>query len=65
MPGSLDSCINSIYEPGNIPASSGTPPVRVVVSPDIDPDEYDPEDVVYSLDYMKLYNSGYLLLLMV
>ena len=32
MPGSLDSCINNIYEPGNIPASSGTPPVRVVVA---------------------------------
>ena len=30
MLGSLDSCISNIYEPGNIPASSGTRPVRVV-----------------------------------
>ena len=64
MPGSLDSCINNVYEPGNIPASSGTPPVRVVLAPDI-PDDYDPDAVEYSLDYTKLYNSGYLLLLMV
>jgi len=64
MPGALDSCISNVYEVGNIPASSGTPPVRVVVNPDIDPD-YDPDAVIYSLDYMKLYNSGYLLLLMV
>jgi hypothetical protein len=64
MPGSLDSCINNVYEVGNIPASSGTPPVRVVQAPDI-PDDYDPAAVEYSLDYTKLYNSGYLLLLMV
>ena len=64
MPGSLDSCISNIYEPGNIPASSGEPPVRVVVPPDI-PDDYDPDEMEYSLDYTKLYNSGYLLLLKV
>jgi hypothetical protein len=64
MPGSLDNCINSIYEPGNIPASAGTPPVRAVIPPDI-PDDYDPDDYEYSLDYTKLYNSGYLLLQMV
>jgi len=64
MPGALDSCINSIFEPGNIPASAGIPPVRAVIAPDI-PDDYDPDDYDYSLDYTKLYNSGYLLLLMV
>ena len=64
MPGSLDSCISNIYEPGNIPASSGTDPVRVAVPPDI-PDDYDPDEMEYSLDYTKLYNSGYLLLLKV
>jgi hypothetical protein len=64
MPGSLDSCISSVYEPGNIPASSGLDPVRVVPPPDI-PDDYDPAAVVYSLDYTKLYNSCYLLLLKV
>ena len=31
MPGALDSCINNVYEPGNIPASSGLPPVRVLL----------------------------------
>jgi hypothetical protein len=64
MPASLDSCINNVYEDGNIPASSGAAPVRVVLPPDI-PDDYDPAAVAYSLDFTKLYNSGYLLLLMV
>ena len=64
MPGSLDSCINNVYEDGNIPASSGIGPVRVVATPDI-PDDYDPDAMEYSLDFTKLYNSGYLLLLMV
>ncbi len=64
MVGSLDSCINNVYEDGNIPASSGTGPVRIVLGPEI-PDDYDPDAVEYSLDYTKLYNSGYLLLLMV
>jgi hypothetical protein len=65
MPGSLDSCISSIYEPGNIPASSGEPPVRVVLPPDI-PLDYDPDEIEeYSLDYTKLYNSQYLILLLV
>ena len=64
MPGSLDSCINNVYEDGNIPASSGTGPVRIVAGPEI-PDDYDPDAVEYSLDYTRLYNSGYLLLLMV
>ena len=63
MPGSLDSCINNVYEPGNIPGSSGTEPVRAVLGPEI-PDDYDPDGVEYSLDYTKLFNSGYLLLLM-
>lgn len=33
MPGALDTCINSVFEDGNIPASSGTTPVRVVLPP--------------------------------
>ena len=64
MPGSLDSCINNVFEDGNIPASAGTGPVRIVATPDI-PDDYDPDAMEYSLDFTKLYNSGYLLLLMV
>ena len=53
MVGSLDSCINNLYEPGNIPASSGTGPVRIVMGPDI-PDDYDPDAVEYSLDFTQL-----------
>lgn len=65
MPGSLDSCINNVYEDGNIPASHGTDPVRVVVGSLLDPDNYDPDDpsIVYSLDFTKFYNSGYFPLL--
>lgn len=56
----LDNCISSIFEPGNIPASSGTTPVVVVIGSLLDPDDYDPEAVTYSLDFTKFYNSGYL-----
>lgn len=66
MPGGLDSCISSTYEDGNIAASSGETPVRVVLPPAADPEDYDPDDVGdYSLNYTKFWNSGYLLLLMV
>lgn len=61
----LDSCINSVYEPGNIPASTGEAPVRVVIGTLEDPEDYDPDSLTYSLDFTKFYNSGYLLLLMV
>jgi hypothetical protein len=59
MPGGLDSCISSVYEDGNIAASSGIPPVRVVLPPATDPEDYDPDDVVYSLDFTKFWNSMY------
>ena len=64
MPGSLDSCINSVYEDGNIPASSGETPVRVVVGTLLDPDNYDPDvDVTeYSLNFTRFYNSPYFLM---
>jgi hypothetical protein len=67
MPGALDSCINNIYEDGNIGASAGEEPVRVVIGTLLDPDDYDPDTDVteYSLNYSRFYNSGYLLLLMV
>jgi hypothetical protein len=29
---SLDSCISNLYEPGNIPGSSGTPPTDPVLT---------------------------------
>lgn len=59
MPGALDSCINSVYEDGNIPASSGETPVRVPIGSLQDPLTYDPEAVQYSWDFTKFYNSMY------
>lgn len=61
----LDSCINGIYEPGNIGSSSGTPPTVITPGSLEDPATYNPDSVIYSLDYSKFYNSMYLLLLMV
>lgn len=61
----LDSCINEIFEPGNIGSSPGTPPTVIVPGTVLDPGTYDPDAVIYSLDYSKFYNSMYLLLLMV
>lgn len=65
MPTSLDSCIAYLYEPGNIPASAGETPTVPTLGSLLDPDDYDPDAVTYSLDFSKFYNSGYLLLLMV
>lgn len=67
MPLNLDSCITGVFTPGNIGASSGLAPVSPVVPSLLDPETYDPDDpgLIYSLDYSKFYNSGYLLLLMV
>lgn len=61
----LDSCIGSIYEPGNIGSSPGTPPTVITPGSLETPADYDPDSVIYSLDYSKFYNSMYLLLLMV
>jgi len=52
----LDYCISGIFTPGNIGASAGTgakPSLPTLV----DPDDYDPADVTYSLDFTKFYNS--------
>lgn len=56
----LDSCVNAVFEPGNIGSSSGEPPL-VIVQPTLErPDNYNPEAVQYSLDFSKFYNSYYL-----
>ena len=47
---SLDSCINNIYEPGNIPTDPGIPPT--VPTPSTD-----------ALDFSKSPNSEYFFLL--
>ncbi len=61
----LDLCIAGIYTPGNIGASSGGTPVARSVPSLLDPEDYEPDAVIYSLDFSKFYNSGYLLLLRV
>jgi hypothetical protein len=53
----LDSCINSVFEPGNIGASSGTTPVVITPGSLLDPDAYDPSTVTYSHDFSKFYNG--------
>lgn len=55
----LDNCINAVYEPGNIGASPGTPPVVISPGSSLNPDNYDPEAVTYSLDFSKFYNFAY------
>jgi hypothetical protein len=56
----LDSCINSVFEPGNIGASIGTTPVVVTPGSLFTPDSYDPSAVTYSLDFSKFYDSMYM-----
>ncbi len=59
----LDSCVNSIFEPGNIGSSSGTTPTIIRPGTLYTPETYDPDGVEYSLNFSRFYNSGYLLLL--
>ena len=61
----LDSCINSVFEPGNIGSSTGTTPTVIRPGTLYTPDDYPYDTVQYSLNYSRFYNSGYLLLLMV
>lgn len=56
----LDNCINSIFEPGNIGSSSGEPPVVVTPGSLYTPDDYPFDSVDYSLDFSKFYDSAYL-----
>jgi hypothetical protein len=56
----LDSCINSIFEPGNIGSSSGEPPTTIRIGTLYTPDNYPFDTVQYSLDFSRFYNSAYL-----
>ena len=56
----LDGCINAVFEPGAIGASSGTPPVIIRMTSLYPPDEVPVDGVTYSLDFSKSYDSGYL-----
>lgn len=60
----LDICINDIFEDGNIPADSGETPVPVIAGTLLDPDDYDPDAIEYSLNHTRFYNSMYLALML-
>jgi hypothetical protein len=58
MPTNLDTCIAFVFSPGAIGASAGTGATPTLVS-FIDPADYDPATLTYSLDFSKFYNSIY------
>ena len=58
MPGSLDSCINNVYEPGNIPASSGMPPVRVLLKDALEAAVSEAAAALDSTDFVIGYYRG-------
>jgi hypothetical protein len=54
----LDSCVNAVFEPGNIGSSSGTPPTVVTPGSLYNPDTFPWETFTeYSHDFSKFYNS--------
>lgn len=55
----LDSCINSVFEPGNIGASAGAPPVIIYVNTLYTPDDYPIDDVQWSFNFSRFYDSAY------
>jgi hypothetical protein len=55
----LDNCINSVFEPGNIGSSSGEPPTTIRVGTLYSPDSYPADTVPYSLDFSRFYNVMY------
>jgi hypothetical protein len=56
----LDSCVNAVFEPGNIGSSPGTPPTVISPGTLLTPEDYDPETVDYSLNFSRFYNSAYI-----
>ncbi len=54
----LDSCVNAVFEPGNIGSSIGTTPVVIGFGSLLDPSTYDPTTVTYSHQFQLFYNSG-------
>jgi len=55
----LSNCINATFEPGNIGASSGEPPVIIRPGTIYSPEDYPVDDVEYSLNFSRFYNSMY------
>ena len=56
----LDHCITSVFEPGNIGASSGTPPTIIRPGTIYTPNDYPIDDVEWSLNFSRFYDSAYL-----
>lgn len=56
----LDHCINSVYEPGNIGSSSGETPVVIRPGTLYTPNNYPVDSVEYSLNFSRFYDSAYL-----
>ena len=56
----LDNCVTSNFEPGNIGASSGTEPIVIRPGTIYDPDDYPADEVEWSLNFSRFYNSAYL-----
>ncbi len=57
----LDSCVNAIFEPGNIGSSIGTTPTVIYGGSLYTPDTYDPTAVIYSYDMSRFYDFAHLL----
>ncbi len=55
----LDSCINAVFEPGNIGSSIGTTPTVISPGSLYSPESYDPAAMTYSLDASKFYDFFY------
>ncbi|MET0720449.1 MAG: hypothetical protein ABWY64_06415 [Tardiphaga sp.] len=55
----LDSCVNAVFEPGNIGSSSGETPTTIRPGTIYTPDDYPIDTVDYSLNFSRFYNSGY------
>jgi len=56
----LDSCVNSVFEPGNIGSSPGEPPTTVRPGTLYNPDNYPADQVEWSMNYSRFYCSAYL-----
>jgi hypothetical protein len=54
-----DTCISGLFTQGAINASPGLDPTVPTLSPFTDPDDYDPDTLIYSLNFSKFWNVMY------
>lgn len=59
MPLNLDSCIGGVFTPGNIPASSGLPPIKPIV-PSLDGPPPKIEEIASATDTLDSFMGSYL-----